>query len=166
MAAPTVTAVGVPLGRKLRRAYKTRFALGVLPTFSLFDFAITPGEWTIGQPIPQSTFLNTRYMTWAPQALIDIGPFIIRGQFDPDVFKTAQLPTIIGAETAATHHWVGFGQLAMFGFVTNAAFTEAAVNSNDPPMITLGFKPSNYDPVNNVEAGPAFTDSYTGTADT
>jgi hypothetical protein len=164
MSAPGVITRGTPAGAALRSGHKSKFALGALTTFALWEFEIAPGEWDGGDPIPFSSFFNTLYHTERPQTLIKIGPHTIIGKYDPNIFGPTMLPALINRETVGTLLWPDLGTLSCYGWLRRCSFS-APLREGQLPQATIIFNVSNWDYINHTEAGPSFADGYSGTSD-
>lgn len=175
MAAPSVITRTAPVGAWLERGFKCKFALGILPGFSIWEFEITPGKLTGGPPINHTTFFNSNFHTQLPQVLVKQEPWKIKGKYDSDIYKgtfgsaassTVQLPAIINKLTAMTFLLPNLGTLSNYGWVRDVTFGTFREGDTNPPFVELDIEISSWDPVNRVEAGWSYVDGYTGTADT
>lgn len=166
MAVPAVIARGVPAGAAIPRAFKSTFSLSVLPTFSMWEFEITPGKLIGGPPINFSSFLNMKFHTQLPQILIKQDPFTIKGKYDSDVWKDTQLRTIINQPGTCTFLVSNLGTLSNFCWVREVTFGTYKIDDTTPPTIELLVEIMSWDYINHVEAGWSYVDGYTGTADT
>lgn len=164
MANPAVTTRTTPAGAILTKGHKCKFAFGLLPGFVIREFEITPGEIDGGEPIPLTTFFNTVFHEQGPQTLIKTAPFMIKGFYDPDVYKDTQIKAIINRNQACTFLLPNLSTLNFYGFPNKfrfGTFKEGA----EAPSIEVQVVVSNRDPVNLVEAGWYYVDGYTGTSD-
>lgn len=164
MAAPSVVTRGTPAGAALKSGFRSKFGVAALTTFALWEFEITPGAWEGGEPIPFSSFFNTKYHTKRPQTLIEIGPYTITGKYEPNIFGPSMLPSLINVETTGTLLWPDLGTVSCYGWMRSCSFSNA-LKEGQLPQATIVFEVSNWDVVNHVEAGPSFVDGYSGTAD-
>lgn len=174
MANPAVTSRGTPAGAALDRGFKCKFTFGLLPTFSMWEFEITPGKLKGGPPIMRSTFFNNYVHTKVPQVLVDQDPFIIRGIYDPDIWKsdgtytpsvTNQLRSLMNRNGALTFLMPNLGTLNNYGWLREVDLGTFKEGDTLPPTITLTVEVSNFDPVNRAECHWYYVDGYTGTAD-
>jgi len=167
MAAPSVQTRGTPAGSRLKRGWRSKFTFGLATTLPIWEFEIQLFEVDGGPPIPLSTFFNSVFHTKAPQALLDFTQLKVKGLYDPDIWKDANgYKTILNIEQACTLLWPTTGTLSFFGFPTKMRFTTLMVQQTEAPAVEFDVEVSNWDPVNRVEAGPAYADGYTGTSDT
>jgi hypothetical protein len=175
MAAPAVTARATPAGRPLERGFKPWFSFGLLPTLGIWQFSITPGKMSGGPPIITSTFFNNYVHTKVPQVLVDLGPFTVRGKYDPDIFKndgtftpsaSNQFRSLINRIGAVTFHFPApnAGTLSNYGWLREIDFGEFKEGDTTPPTVTMSIEISSWDPVNLVETEWSYVDGYTGTS--
>lgn len=158
MAAPTPTTRQTPVGIKLKDGYRSLWTFSLDPDFSVWEVTITPGGHDLGDPVDQTTMWNDNYMTFAPQELLETGETTIEGAYDPAFFT--QMEAMVGIEQTGTLTWKDGSTLASFGWLNAVAF--AQIVRGTQPRVTLTWFNSNFDPVADVEAGPALA-SVAGT---
>lgn len=158
MAAPTPTVRQTPGGIKLKNGYRSLWTFSLDPDASIWEVSITPGGGDVGDPIDQTTMWNDDYMTMSPQELVKTGETSITGAYDPELLT--QLETMKGVEQVGTLIWKDGSTYANYGWINSWTFAEL-VNGTQP-RITIVWVNSNYDPINNVESGPALA-SMAGT---
>lgn len=165
MAAPGLVTRTTPTGAHMPDGFGAcRFAFGRLPSFGIREFEITPGKITGGTPIPQTTFFNLAWHTKAPQVLLDIENFKIKGQYSPDILKpTSSLLTLINQPGACSFVWPQGSSFTFFGYAMSATF--GVIKEGTLPEVEIEVVVTNYDPVLRIEAAPVYVAGYAGTSD-
>lgn len=163
MAAPSVVTPGTPAGSKMPEGFRCKLSFGRLTTFAFWAKELTLFPINNGTPLDTTTFYNTLFKTKRPQVLYECGEVQAVGLWDPDVYKDAQYKALLGLETNISALFPQASTLSWFGFLQ--AITPGRLTSGEVPIMTLNIAVSNWDYTNHVEAGPAYSDGYTGTAD-
>ena len=155
MAAPTPTTRVDPstLGIKLDDGFSTVFTLAVNPSILFWEKTVAPPGIDGGDEIDTSTMFNSTWRTFSPRQLKTLMPFDITAAWDPGVYD--QLVTIINVATTGTVTFPDGSTLAFYCFLKTAE--PQTHEEGAQPEINLTIVPTNYDPVNNVEAGPVLT---------
>lgn len=156
--APSPTARTTPSGIMLKDGYRATFTFSLDPDCSLKEVTITPGGEDLGDPIDQTTMWNDSYMTAAPQSLSQTGPTTIECAYDPAVLT--ELEAMKGVEQTGTLTWKDGSTYAQYGWVNSWEIGQLVIGTQ--PRMTITWHNSNFDPTNNVEAGPALA-SVAGT---
>lgn len=160
MAAPSVTALANPAGIALENGYRTAMAFDRLPTFSVFEKQVTPPEVDGGEPIDTTTMRRTKWRTHAPSALLSLKPFTYKGAYDPNMYNQV-INTLINQPGSITIWFPDNSTVSFFGYLQKAT-PETHENDSKQPEITITVVPTNWDPINKVEAAPAIA-SVSGT---
>ena len=158
MAAPTPVARGTPAGLKLKDGQFTKLTFNDLPTLSVWEKAVKPPGIDGGDPIPQTTHHNVYWRTTAPRALRTLTQSTIKVAYDPNMVN--QLESQVNREQGLTVTFPDGSTLAFFGFLKSVEFDDLV--EGEQPEATIQIEPTNWDPVNDVEAGPVLT-SVAGT---
>lgn len=153
MAAPVPTPRTVPSGWKMKEGYQAVVTFSNKPAVQLWEKEVTPTGWDGGDPIDTTTQFNTRYRTKAPPALVDLTEAQYTCGYDPDVYN--DINGLIGVEQTVTIRFPDRSTICFYGYMRS--FKPSGLKEKTFPEATVVIIPTNYDPVNNVEAGPVFT---------
>lgn len=154
MAAPSVTARVTPPGIMLDDGYQTTIAFAADPDVNLWEMTVKPPGIDGGDPIEQTTMHNVTWRTKRARALKTLTESTFKAGYDPNCF--AQVLALVNVENAITLHWPDGGTYAFFGFMQK--FEPDEVEEGKVPTAQVTICPTNWDPVNHVEAGPAEVD--------
>lgn len=154
MAAPSTTARVTPAGIVLPDGHSTQVAFSLDPNVAFWEKNVTPPGLDGGEPIDTTTMFNATYRTFAPRALMTLTPMTMTGLYDPDVYD--EIIAIINNEGSITVHFSDGSTLDFFGYLQK--FDPAELVEGTAPEATITIVPTNYDPVNHVEAGPVMTE--------
>ena len=159
MAAPASTSRGTPVGYKFDDGFSTKIAFARGSTASFWEKTVSPPGVDGGDEIDISTMHNTTWRTFAARNLKTLSPFQVTAAYDA-AFYADTINNLINQEGAITCHFPDGSKLDFFGFLKS--FEVGAHTEGEQPEVTLSIVPTNYDPVNRVEAAPVLT-SVTGT---
>ncbi len=154
MAAPVAAARSTPLGIFMDDGHSTKVAFSLDPDISLWEKTVTPPGIETGDPVDTSTMHNTVWRTFAERALKTLTPMTFTAAYDPDAYD--EVLAIAGTNGTITVHFPDLSTLAFFGILQN--FQPGEHSEGAQPEATCTITPTNYDPVNNVEAGPVMTE--------
>ena len=155
MAAPAHTARVTPTGTKLDDPFPTTLAFSLAPNVGLWEKSIKPPGADGREPIDTTTMFNTTCVTKAPRVLVDSTNATGKFQYDPAVLPVIY-STLLNKRGSITvwfatgAHWSYYGYLQKFTPTENS-------DSTEPPMADVEVVITNWDPVNNVEALPAYS---------
>lgn len=152
MAAPTEQTRVTPSGRPMQEGYQALITFEADPDVQLWETEVTPPGFDGGDPIEQTTMHNLVYHTDAPQSLIRVTPASFVAAYLWTSYS--QVRALINVETTinvtlSTGHWVAF-----FGWLRTFEPNGLAIGGR--PLANCEVHVSSWDPVNNVEAGPAY----------
>jgi hypothetical protein len=153
MADPATTPRSDPVGIALKDGYQTLIAFAADPDVSFWEITVQPPGIEGGDPIDQTTMHNIDYRTMCPASLKTLTPVNVTASYDPDVLN--QIESLINLNGSITIHFPDGSTTDFFGFLQT--FEPGDNTENERPEATLTIVPSNWDPVNNVEAGPVTT---------
>lgn len=157
-AAPVATVRQTPTGIKLEDGYRSTITFANDPNLSLWEIGVgTPGV-DGGDPIDTTTMHNSTYRTMAARALKTLTEFTFTAAYDPSVYS--DLEAAINVETTVTRTFPDGSTIAFYGFLRMVEFDDLV--EGEMPTCTATVTPTNWDPVNKVEAGPTVT-SVAGT---
>jgi hypothetical protein len=151
MAAPTPTARQTPAGIRLDDGFSAKITFAADPDVSLWEVEVTPFGADGGDAIDTSTQHNTVWRTKSARALKEMTDGSFSAAYDPAVIT--QLVALINVETTVTYTFPDGSTWAVYGYLRS--FTPGALVEGAMPMADCVLTPTNYDPVNKVEAGPA-----------
>lgn len=158
MAAPPTTPLGVPGGIFLKQGYKTALVFAVDTDFSMWEKSVKPPGLDGGDPVDNTTMRTVTYRIMRSRSLKTLTPASGKAAYDPDIVN--QGVALINVETSVTIHLPELSSYAFYCFLQSLEFDELVEGTQ--PELTYTIQPTNWDPVNNVEAGPVLT-SVAGT---
>ena len=158
MAAPSVTAIGTPGGIKLSDGYSCVYAFERMPTVSLWEKTVQPPGLDLGDAVDQTTMRNELWRTKQSRSLLDLTESQVVCAYDPQVYD--DIVELAGQEGSITVHFPDGTTLSFYGFLKS--FDPSPLEEGSQPEATVTVVPTNFDPVNKVEAGPAIA-SVSGT---
>jgi len=152
MADPTQTQRQTPVGIAYKTGFPTKIAFAADPDVSFWEKTVKPPSFDGGDPIDTTNMHRTTYRTKAPRALVELGEVNATVTYDESVFQ--QILNLINVNGAITVHFPDGSTLSFYGYLRSFDPQEM---SEDEPTANITIVPTNWDPVNNVEAGPVFT---------
>lgn len=158
MAAPTPTTRVAPGGIKLDDGFSTVITIALDTDISFWEKTVQPAGIDGGDAIETSTMHNVTWRTMAPRSLKTLTEMSVTAAYDPDLYN--QILECINVETTITVEFPDGSTLAFYGFVKS--FEPADLSEGEFPEATITIVPTNFDPVNRVEAAPVLT-SVAGT---
>ena len=153
MAAPSVTARVIPVGYKLPDGFKTTIAFHVNPAIQLWEKTVEPPGYDGKEAIDTTTMLNTRWRTMAARQLITLAQHTFTFAYDPDFYNG--ILELINNQSSITVHLPDGSSISFWGFLQGVKFEQN--EEGKMPLGTGTIVPTNWDPVNGVEAAPVFT---------
>lgn len=165
MALPTLQAAGTRVSPAsatqidLKDGYRTVILLDPSnPNLMLWERVVPPPGLEGGDPIDTTTMHNATYRTFHPRALITLTPITVVGGYDPQVYS--EFISLINVVKEINIEFPDLSVMAFWGYTQS--FTPQDHVEGDYPTANVVVVPTNWDNVNKVEAGPAYTD-VTGT---
>src|SRR5688572_27171775 len=158
MAAPTPTARVAPSGIKLCDGYQTLVTPASDPNIEFWEKSVTPPGIDGGDPIDSTTMQNDEWRTMCPRRLKTLTESTLTAGYDPNLYNS--ILALINIETTWTVTYPDGSTLAFYGFLK--MFEPQELTEGGFPEATITIVPTNYDPVNDVEAAPVLT-SVAGT---
>lgn len=159
MAAPATTARTAPAGKMLEDGYSTRIAFARDADIEFWEKTVTPPGLDGGDAIDITTMHNVTYRTMTARSLVTLTEFTITAAYDPTVY-TKILNNLLNQPGSITCHFPDGSTLDFFGFLR--VFEPQNHVEGTHPEATITITPTNYDPVNDVEASAVLT-SVAGT---
>ena len=151
MAAPTPVVRQTPSGLMLRNGYRTLVTIGLDPDVCFWEKTVQPPQTQGGPMVDNTTMWNEEWRTKAPGALKDTGPCTVVGAYDPNI--ESMLNDLVNVETTITIRYPDGSTVARYGVLNS--WQPGQIQENQLPEGTFSIEFTNWDPVNNVEAGPA-----------
>jgi hypothetical protein len=163
MAAPATDLVRIDpsdLGIRLDDGFSTKILIGANLSILLWDKSSQPPGVDGGDEIETTTMFNLEYRTFAPRRLKTLSPVELTCAYEPGVYAVNEIMAIINQNTTINVVFSDGSVLGFFGYLK--VFTPQTVEEGSQPEANCTIVPTNWDPDNNVEAGPALA-NVTGT---
>lgn len=168
MAAPVAAAARVDpsaLDIPLYDGHPTKVALNLTPAIAIWENSTTPPGVDGGDPIEATTFFNTAWRTFFPRALKTMTEMRLVGEYDPVLYDEANdSPDVnsnvidaVNRRDTITVFFSDGSTLAFYGYLR--AFNPQEHTEGSVPLAEMVIQPTNWDHVNNVEAGPAMVEA-------
>ena len=151
MAAPSPTTRVTPTGRPLKNGYQSLLTMSADPDILIWEKGVTPPGMDGGDPIDASTMHDVTWRIMFPAALITLTEASVRGAWKPQLFTL--LLAVLNVEQTITCWFSNGGNIAFYGFLRT--FEPDEMVEGEQPEATFTIQPTNWDPTNNVAAGPA-----------
>ena len=158
MAAPATTTRTTPTGKYLEDGFSTKIAFSRDPAIKFWEKTVTPPGIDGGDSIEQTTMHNTLWRTFAPRQLQTLTEMTTTAAYDPVVYTDIQ--ELINQEGSITVRFPDGSTLDFFGYLK--MFQPNEVSEGEQPDAEVTIVPTNWDPINDVEAAPVLT-SVAGT---
>lgn len=161
MAAPAATARTTPAGIMLENGYQCKITHSLDPDLSIWEIDVGSTGIDGGERIDITTQHNSVYRTYAPRALKSYEPFDVKFAYEAGVQKS-QIETLINTKRSGNNASVitetmpDGTTLAYYGYFQKVSFD--AKSEGTLPTGSLTIVPTNYDPINRVEAGPTLVE--------
>lgn len=152
MAAPTLTARGTPVGTMMRDGYRSLIALANDDDILFWEKQVTPPGLDGGDPINTTTMHNDQWRTFSSMALITLTPFSTVAAWDPRLYLN--ILAILNDETSISVHFPAGDAYWFYGYLQR--LEPGPLVEGTQPEATVTFVPTNFDPVNFVEADPQY----------
>jgi hypothetical protein len=149
--APTPTARVTPTGIYLYNGHATKVTFSEDPNIEIWEKTVTPWGWDGGDGIDTTTMHNAVYRTTRPRNLVSTTEFSLTALYDAGAMTALRL--LINREQTVTITYPDLTTEAIYAYVRMVERDE--ISEGEPPTMTVTIQPTNYDPVADVEAGPA-----------
>lgn len=159
MASPATTSRSTPGGIKLKDGYQSLIAFALDPDVSFWEKEVQPSGLDSGGGIDANSMHNTLYRMMRAKSLISTPDITTLVSYDPNVYNNI-ISNLIKQEGSVTVQFADGSTVDFFGFLDK--FIPAVMREGEEPEATITIVQTNYDPANNVEAGPVLT-SVVGT---
>lgn len=161
MAAPTTITPVAPdsaVGIQLWDGYQTLIGFGEDPNICLWIVEVTPPGLEGGEPIDQTNMHNTTWRTKLPRSLVDCEEMSLVVHYDPVAYDEclAILNKHNTANSSITIQFPDGSTLDFWGYLRS--FKPQALQEGQKPTANVVLVPTNWDPVNSVEAAPVMTE--------
>ncbi len=154
MAAPATTARVAPTGIRLTDGFKTTIAFARKSNINLWEKEPKPPGLDGGDAIETTTMLNSTWRTMAPRQLTTLTKLTGTFAYDPGVYADI-LSVLLNQPGAITVHYPDGSTLDFYGYLEK--FEPQSHKEGDMPLAECTVTPTNFDPVNHVEAAPVVT---------
>lgn len=158
MAAPSTTTRVAPNGVKLDDGFSTTIAFALDPDIAFFEKSVQPPGIDGGDAIETTTMHNTAWRTMSSRQLKTLTEISTTVAYDPAVYT--QILSLINQEGSITIEFPDGSTLDFYGYLKS--FEPSELQEGEQPEASISIVPTNWDPVNCVEAAPVLT-SATGT---
>jgi hypothetical protein len=158
MPAPTPASRTSPSGKPLNQGYQVVVNNSLDSDLEFFEEGVTPPAIMGQDELETTTQFNVTWQTFAPQSLMRLMPYTMRGKVDPILYQS--FPLIANINATITLHLPNGDSLAHYGFYKSLEFSEFTRGSRPEGTITV--VPTNQDPTDCSEQGPVYT-AGTGT---
>lgn len=139
----------------LQDGYRTIIMFTSNPDIAFFIKTITPPGYDGGDVIETTTMLNDLNRTFSARSLLTLTPVTFTAAFDPIVYT--EVLTLLNNKTdTATLMLPDRSTIAFFGYLKN--FDPQEFSEGTQPEAQCTIQPTNWDPVNKIEAGPVVTE--------
>lgn len=158
MAPPATTARIAPAGIKLDDGFSTQVAFAKDANVSFWEKTVQPPGLDGGDAIETTTMFNAAWRTMGARQLKTLTEASIVAAYDPDVYNN--ILALVNVEGDITVHFPDGSTLDFFGYLR--VFEPQDCEEGAQPEANITIQPTNFDPVNFVEAAPVLT-SVSGT---
>lgn len=158
MAAPTPGTYVAPSGIHLRNGYRTTIGFSADTTIGLWTKTLKPPGMTGLDPIDQTTMHNDAVRTKSAPSLVDFTNATVNCAFDPNLYN--EILAMRGTEQTITIFFPDGSTLCFYGYIMSFEIND--MQEKQQPTASVQIVPTNWDPVNKVEALPVLT-SVAGT---
>ena len=153
-AAPVDTVRQTPSGIKLDDGFPTKIAFNRLPNVAIWEITVKPTGIDGGEAIETTNMHNLKWRTMAARKLVTLTESTIKFAYDPKIKQ--QIQSLINKEGSITEWFPDGSKLSYFGYLRTVDFDDNAEGTR--PEGTATITPTNWDPVNRVEADPVLTE--------
>lgn len=155
MAAPTATTrQSPPDGIYLPDGFRSLITFDRDPDIEFFEKSVQPPGIDGGDAIDTTTMHNVAWRTFRARKLKTMTPFSCKVAYDPLVFSS--INNLINQEGTVTIRFADGSTIAVFAYLKS--FEPSELQEGQFPEATINVVPTNWDPVNDVEAGPTVTE--------
>lgn len=158
MAAPSTTVRVAPPGIKMEDGYPTTLAFARDPNVNFWEKSVKPPGIDGGEAIDQTTMHNATWRTMAPRKLKTLTPVSTKAAWDPACYN--EISQLINKSGSITVRFPDGSTLDFYGYLKS--FEPSEMSEGNQPEADITIVPTNFDPVNRVEAAPVLTE-VTGT---
>lgn len=153
MAAPAHFVRLSPTGFRQEDGHPTFITFSENLALNIFERDVQPPGIDGGDEINTTTQHNEDFRTFAPRSLKTLTPHQVVAAYD--VIAYSELFVMVNQRQTITITFPNGSQLSFFGYLKTV--DPAALVDGEMPLMTLTIVPTNYDPVNCVEAAPVLT---------
>ena len=140
--------------RILEDGHPSLIAFSRNPSFAIWEITVTPPGIDGGDLVNITTMHNATWRTMVPRRLKTLTTATVVAGYDPVVYD--QLLDQINYNQSMTNQFSDGSDLDFFGVMRT--FETDAITEGEMPQATCQIDPTNWDPANDVEAGPVMTE--------
>jgi len=153
-AAPTPTARQDPVDFKIENGHRSLFTFAADPNLDIWEIEVGQPGIDGGEPVDTTTQHNDTKRTFSPRTLQTDTPFDITFAYGGATRE--QIQALVNVRTTGTNTLPDGTTIAFYCFLQKVEFDPLV--EGEMPTGTATIVPTNYDPVNRVEEGPAVND--------
>lgn len=153
MAAPTPTPRVYPSGIRLDDGFSSLITLAIDTNIEFWEKTVKPPGLDGGEKVDTMTMHNQSYRTYGPRKLKTLTDMTTKAAYDPIVYQS--ILAAINVRTTITVTFPDGSTLAFYGYLQK--FEPDDLEEGKQPEATITIVPTNYDPVNHVEAAAVLT---------
>lgn len=159
MANPSATARQSPISAGyiwIPDGMRTKFTFSLIPNAPVFEFEVKPSGWDGGEAIEQDNVWLVAYRVFRAQQIMEATESQVRCMYDP--YMRHVLKGQINVEKSGSNAQVcteadyDGTTRAYYGFLRMIEFDNLVKGQKGQATLTI--RPTNWDPINNVEVGP------------
>lgn len=157
MAAPTPTPrVNPSTDSKIpiQDGHATLITIGSNPDIGFWEKTVQPPGYDGGDAVDTTTMHNETYRTFAPRQLSTLTEVSITAAYDPILYT--DILALINVRDTITVTFPDGSTVAFYGYIRS--FEPQDVEEGTQAEATIVIQPTNWDPANNVEEGPAVSE--------
>lgn len=151
MAAPTPTTRVAPAGKYLPDGFKSLITPSRDTNIEFWEKTVQPPGIDGGDPIDTTTMHNSLWRTMRARQLKTLTQLQIKVAYDPVLYTS--ILNLVNQEDTYTIRFGDGSTIAFYAFLKS--FEPGELAEGQFPEATITIVPTNWDPVNDVEAGPA-----------
>lgn len=154
MAAPSTTTRGTPTGTYLKEGHPSKIAFARNANVSFWEESSKPPGFDGGAPIKTTTFFNLHVHTKAARTLYEYHDGDFTAIYNPKVMT--EITSLINQEGSITQYFSDGSKVDFYGYLQKVDFME--MKEGEAPKLKGTIVVTNWDPVNDVEVLPVYTD--------
>lgn len=134
--------------------FATLITFSLNPNVKFWEKSVTPPGISAGGPTDTTTMRNTAWRTMSPKKLKTLTAASASMAYDPDVYDTGQIDSLIGKNGLITVTFADGSSVAFWGWLDE--FTPGESTEGEQPVAEITIQPSNQNN-SKVEVAPVYT---------